>query len=123
MPRPRERSRERSADSGELLTGDHVSNVFPKATNNLGLEDWVLERHVAYDIGTRSLLNHLSEYLDAPAVLAGYSRLLVDLNRSLEDPSAIPKFVDSIVIPGNLSLIGSRRRCGYTLSTPLTGKR
>ena len=64
----------------------------------------MLERHVAYDIGTRKLLNHLSEHLDAPAVLAGYSRLLVDLNRSLEDPTAIPELVDSIAIPGNIGL-------------------
>ncbi len=87
-----------------LLTGDHVSNAFPRVMNNLGLEDWVLERHVACDIGTRNLLNHLSQRLDAPAVLAGYSRLLVDLNRSLEDPSVMPEVSDFIPIPGNQNL-------------------
>ena len=87
-----------------LLTGDHVSNAFPRSMNNLGLEDWVLGRHVAYDIGTHKLLNRLSQLLDAPAVLAGYSRLLVDLNRSLEDPSVMPEVSDFIPIPGNQNL-------------------
>ena len=30
-------------------------------------------------------------FLDAPVVMAGYSRLVVDLNRSLEDASAFPE--------------------------------
>jgi predicted N-formylglutamate amidohydrolase len=102
-----------------LLTGDHVSNLFPKAMNNLGLEDWVLERHVAYDIGTRRLLEHLSQQLGAPAVLAGYSRLLVDLNRSLEDPSAIPETSDFIPIPGNRGLNRERKaRRVHSFYTP-----
>jgi predicted N-formylglutamate amidohydrolase len=81
-----------------LLVGDHVSNRIPDALRNLGLDDRVLERHVAYDIGTRKLITHLSQHLDAPAVLAGYSRLVVDLNRSLEDASVIPEVSDNIPI-------------------------
>lgn len=84
-----------------VLTGDHVSNVLPQALGDLGLDSRVLEQHVAYDIGTRKLISHLSEHLDAPAVLAGYSRLVIDLNRSLEDPTVIPEVSDSIAIPGN----------------------
>ncbi|MCP3868375.1 MAG: hypothetical protein GY703_09825 [Gammaproteobacteria bacterium] len=34
----------------------------------------------------------------------GYSRLLVDLNRSLEDPSAIPEVSDNVPVPGNQGL-------------------
>jgi len=87
-----------------LLTGDHVSNLIPRALNSLGLDREVLEQHVAYDIGTRKLLTHLAEHLDAPAIIAGYSRLVVDLNRSLEDPSAFPEVSDGIPIPGNRDL-------------------
>lgn len=87
-----------------LLTGDHVSNAIPKGMHKLGLDDWVLHQHVAYDIGTRKLITHLSQHLEAPAVLAGYSRLIVDLNRSLDDPSAIPAQSDAIPIPGNHKL-------------------
>ena len=87
-----------------LLTGDHVSNLIPRSLNSLGLEPAVLEQHVAYDIGTRKLISHLVEHLDAPAVIAGYSRLVVDLNRSLEDPTAFPEVSDGITIPGNQRL-------------------
>jgi predicted N-formylglutamate amidohydrolase len=101
-----------------LLVGDHVSNRIPSALNQLGLDDSVLERHVACDIGAGKLLAHLSAHLDAPAVLAGYSRLVVDLNRGLEDPSVIPEVSDNIAIPGNqgLSREGRARRihCFYT---------
>jgi len=84
-----------------LLVGDHVSNTVPSSLDRLGLADWVFERHVAYDIGTRKLITHLAMHLDAPAVLAGYSRLVVDLNRSLSDPSVMPSISDGIPIPGN----------------------
>jgi predicted N-formylglutamate amidohydrolase len=87
-----------------LLTGDHASPVIPRALHNLGLDAWALHQHVAYDIGTRKLITHLSQHLDAPAVLAGYSRLIVDLNRSLDDSSAFPQDSDGILIPGNAGL-------------------
>lgn len=92
-----------------LLTGDHVSRAIPRALHNLGLDDWVLHQHVAYDIGTRKLITHLSQHLDAPAVLAGYSRLIVDLNRSLDDPTAFPPDSDGILIPGNAGLSDADR--------------
>jgi len=92
-----------------LLVGDHVSNVIPRALENLGLKDAMLEQHIAYDIGTRKLINHLSQHLDAPAVLAGYSRLVVDLNRSLEDNSVMPEISDNTVIPGNQNMSGEHR--------------
>ena len=100
-----------------LFTGDHASNAIPKAMNRLGLDDWVLSQHVAWDIGTKNLILGLSEKLDAPAVMAGYSRLLIDCNRSTEDPTAIPEISDYIPIPGNAHLteeaIQLRVQCFY----------
>jgi predicted N-formylglutamate amidohydrolase len=92
-----------------LLVGDHVSNAIPEALNQLGLDAEILDQHVAYDIGTHKLISHLSQHLDAPAVLAGYSRLIVDLNRSLEDPSAFPEISDNVPIPGNQVLTVGRK--------------
>ncbi|MDX1696760.1 MAG: N-formylglutamate amidohydrolase [Thiohalobacterales bacterium] len=92
-----------------LLVGDHVSNRIPRSLDGLGLDDAVLGQHVASDIGTRKLITHLSQHLDAPAVLAGYSRLVVDLNRSLEDPTSIPEVSDGIPIPGNRGLTREER--------------
>lgn len=92
-----------------MLVGDHASNTIPKALGNLGLDDAALEQHIAYDIGSRKLIHHLSEHLDAPAILAGYSRLVVDLNRSLEDPSLMPEVSDNTVIEGNKNLSQEHR--------------
>lgn len=101
-----------------LLVGDHVSNRIPRSLRQLGVEDRVLQKHVAYDIGTRPLLTHLVDHLNAMAVIAGYSRLVVDLNRSLEDPTLIPEVSDTIPIPGNRNLSREDRarrvHCFYT---------
>lgn len=87
-----------------LLVADHASPYFPAAMNQLGLADWVLERHVACDIGSDMLTRHLADLLDAPAVLAGFSRLIVDPNRRLDDPAAFIQVSDGIAIPGNQDL-------------------
>jgi len=87
-----------------LLAADHASPFFPAAMNQLGLANWVLERHVAWDIGSDQLTRFLADELDAPAVLAGFSRLIVDPNRNPDDPTAFVKVSDGIAIPGNLDL-------------------
>ena len=87
-----------------LLVADHASPFFPAAMNQLGLADWVLERHVACDLGSAMLARFLADELDAQAVLAGFSRLIVDPNRKLSDPTAFPEISDGIAIPGNLGL-------------------
>ncbi len=92
-----------------LLVCDHASNVVPASLNSLGLEPDALEQHIGYDIGAGKLVHHLSEHLDAPAVLAGYSRLVVDLNRSLEDPSVMPEVSDGTPIPGNQNMSAAHR--------------
>jgi len=101
-----------------LLVGDHVSNAIPNKLDKLGLDDTLLEQHIAYDIGTKKLIHHLSQHLDAPAVLAGYSRLVVDLNRSLEDDSVMPEVSDNTMITGNQNMTDMHRsqrvHCFYT---------
>lgn len=87
-----------------LLVCDHASNAFPAAMHQLGLADWVLEKHVALDIGAAMITRQLADRLDAPAVLSGYSRLIVDLNRQLHDVSAFIQVSDGIAVPGNLDL-------------------
>jgi predicted N-formylglutamate amidohydrolase len=92
------------AKSPVLLVADHASPFFPAAMNQLGLADWVLDSHVAWDIGSDKLAQFLADQLDAQAILAGFSRLIVDPNRKLEDPSAFVEISDGIAIPGNIGL-------------------
>jgi predicted N-formylglutamate amidohydrolase len=87
-----------------LIVADHASPHFPAAMHRLGLADWVLQRHVAWDIGSADLTRFLADRLDAPAVLTAYSRLIVDANRQLDDPTAFIEVSDGIVIPGNQNL-------------------
>lgn len=87
-----------------LLVCDHASNRIPRALGNLGLAPAELERHIAWDIGAAALTRALARRLDAPAMLAGYSRLVVDLNRPAEAPAAIPEASDGTAVPANRAL-------------------
>jgi predicted N-formylglutamate amidohydrolase len=70
----------------------------------------VLEEHVAWDIGVDELVRCLADELDAPAVLAGFSRLIIDPNRRPDDPNAIPAVSDGIAVPGNQDLDAAARQ-------------
>ncbi len=83
---------------------DHASNRVPAALANLGLSAEELERHIAWDIGSAEMTRRLSQHFDAPAVLASYSRLVIDCNRRLEDPQSILAESDGTVVPGNCNL-------------------
>lgn len=87
-----------------LLVCDHASRAIPRSLASLGLDDVSLRRHIAWDIGAAELTRRLAARLDAPAVLAGYSRLVIDLNRQPGDPQSILSASDSVVVPGNLGL-------------------
>lgn len=87
-----------------LLVCDHASNRIPCALSRLGLQPEALRLHIAYDIGAADLTRRLVARLDAPAVFAGYSRLVIDCNRQPGDPQSILAASDGIVIPGNRNL-------------------
>ncbi len=87
-----------------LLLADHAGAAIPGSLDRLGLGEVPLERHIAYDIGSRGVTERLSELLDAPALIHGYSRLLIDPNRELDDPTSICVISDGVVVPGNRDL-------------------
>lgn len=87
-----------------LLICDHASRAVPQALDGLGLAEADLAKHVGWDIGAAALTLELSRRWDAPAVLSGYSRLVVDCNRTLGEPSSMPAVSDGIVVPANRGL-------------------
>lgn len=87
-----------------LLTCDHASRAVPIALGSLGLDDTVLARHIGWDIGAAPVTRALASMLGAPALLAGYSRLVIDCNREPSNASSIPLVSDGVVIPGNHGL-------------------
>lgn len=87
-----------------LVVCDHASPRIPRALRALGLSEHERTRHIAWDIGASALACALAERLGLPAVLAGYSRLVIDCNRPLEDPTSIVAVSDGVAIPGNAGL-------------------
>ncbi len=90
----------RGAASAVLMC-DHASNAVPAGLASLGLPGGELERHIAWDIGAAKVTRHLARLLDAPAVLSGFSRLVIDCNRYLWDVQSVPESSDGTGIPGN----------------------
>ncbi len=84
-----------------VLLCDHASNRLPQDYGGLGLPASEFERHIAYDIGAAALTRGLAQRLDATAVLSCFSRLLIDPNRGMDDPTLIMRLSDGAVVPGN----------------------
>ena len=92
------------SSSPVLFLCDHACRAVPKALGDLGLTEEEMCRHIAYDIGAAPLTKLLAARFGATAVLSGYSRLIVDPNRNLDDPTAIPVVSDDVLIPANRAL-------------------
>src|SRR5690349_18545366 len=73
-----------------LLVCDHASRAVPKALGDLGLPPTAFDRHIAWDIGAAEVARHLAASFDAPLVMSGYSRLVLDPNRATDNPTSIP---------------------------------
>jgi len=87
-----------------LLLCDHATRFIPRALESLGLDEAALTRHIAWDIGIAEVTRQLARRLDAPAVLSHFSRLIVDPNRPLDNPTLMPEISDGTVVPGNRAL-------------------
>lgn len=92
-----------------LLICDHASAAIPAALGDLGLDAGQRRRHIAWDIGIAEVTRHVARRLDAPAVLSGYSRLVIDCNRHLDDPTSIAQESDEVPVPGNRRLDAAAR--------------
>lgn len=97
------------ADAGLILICDHAENTLPEEYGSLGLPESELRRHIAYDIGAKSVVERLSAVLDVPAVLSRFSRLLIDPNRGMDDPTLIMRLSDGAIVPGNRTLSAEER--------------
>lgn len=97
------------ADCGVVILCDHASNELPVGYGTLGLPATELERHIAYDIGAAGVVLALTAKLGAPAVLTRFSRLLIDPNRGVDDPTLIMRISDGAIVPGNRAVGGAER--------------
>jgi predicted N-formylglutamate amidohydrolase len=86
-----------------LITCDHACNTVPDFVKggDLGVAAEDMARHIAYDVGAAGVARALARLLDAPAILANFSRLVIDPNRGEDDPTLLMKLYDGTIIPGN----------------------
>ena len=83
-----------------LILCDHASNAVPDGVD-LGIESALLGKHIAIDIGAAGVSEAMAAHLDAPAILATVSRLVIDFNREPDSAGLIPHISDGHAIHGN----------------------
>lgn len=94
---------------------DHATNAVPQKYNDLGLSKADLSRHIGWDIGAATLVRQFCKTFGAAGLLAGFSRLLIDPNRDVNDPALIPEISDGTIIPGNQNISDADR--GFRIKT------
>ena len=87
-----------------FVFGDHASKFIPKPFKNLGLSGADLSRHIAWDIGTDTLVRALCAHFGCAGQVAKISRLVIDMNRDPKANGLIPQESDGTAIAGNQNL-------------------
>lgn len=86
------------------LVCEHAGSAIPSSLGDLGLRREDRFSHAVWDIGAGALATQLSERLDAPLVIARFSRLVYDLNRAPDAPDALTTRTETVDVPGNEGL-------------------
>jgi predicted N-formylglutamate amidohydrolase len=90
--------------SSAVLVCDHASNRVPQGLGTLGLEAVHLADHIGWDPGAADVARRLSACLNAPLVLSGYSRLVIDCNRPPGHAESIAEHSAGVPVPRNRAL-------------------
>jgi predicted N-formylglutamate amidohydrolase len=87
-----------------VLTCEHANRRLPYPTpTDRRLRD-LLRSHWGWDIGAWALTRELAPRLGSPAIGGRWSRLLIDLNRLVSEPSLIRREAGGLVLPWNRNL-------------------
>jgi predicted N-formylglutamate amidohydrolase len=73
-------------DAPVVLSCEHASPRLPEPYGWPEQDRWLVGTHWSYDLGARALTLELARELSASAVLARFTRLLIDANRALSQP-------------------------------------
>ena len=80
-----------------VISCEHASNRLPaKYRAQVDIPDFVLNSHRAYDRGAVAIARILARKTGAALHVGKYSRLLIDLNRSLHHPGSFSYFSKSL---------------------------
>ena len=94
----------KSIKNNYIVICDHASNYIPDEYDNLNLDDDTLKTHIAYDIGAKEVASNIANHLQCPLIMSDFSRLLIDANRGIDDPTLIMKISDGRIIQGNKNI-------------------
>jgi predicted N-formylglutamate amidohydrolase len=84
-----------------VVTCEHASNALPPG---LELDEGLRSLHIAWDPGALPIAETIAERFKAPLIAGEYSRLLVDLNRTVGNRMLIRRVSDGHRIPFNYGL-------------------
>lgn len=93
-----------------FLTCEHASERLPSGYALCDSDRRLAGTHWAYDLGARELLLELAAALGASAVLARFSRLLIDANRDEQHPELFRQHAEGLPIQLNQQMSVSERQ-------------
>lgn len=102
------------ADAALLLTCEHASNALPPPWQWPEEDQWLVDTHWAIDLGIAEVTRALARELGAPAVLARFSRLLIDVNRAVEAETCIRTHAEGKHVQLNFDLTEAERHARIT---------
>ena len=79
-----------------IISCEHASHKVPAEYSHLFQQADVLKTHQGWDIGAINVARAMSHHQNTSVYLAEYSRLLIDLNRSLSHPSLFSHYTESL---------------------------
>ncbi len=79
-----------------IITCEHASHSVPAEYLYLFQQPEVLKTHRGWDIGASNVAQTISKQLAVSLYLGEYSRLLIDLNRSLTHPKLFSRYTKSL---------------------------
>jgi len=87
-----------------LIVVDHAGIETPTRFGALDLPAHWRQSHHFCDLGIEPLARAIAQRLDIPIIMGTVSRLVIDLNRWIDDPRSIPEHAEGLPIPGNTAL-------------------
>lgn len=89
-----------------VITCEHAGNTVPPAFQNLfaGAKE-ALSTHRGWDVGALSIAQYLAQDLQTPLFFESTSRLLIEMNRSLDNPALFSEYTKALDKAAQLQLI------------------
>ncbi|MEL6215124.1 MAG: N-formylglutamate amidohydrolase, partial [Pseudomonadota bacterium] len=97
-----------TSEQATLLVCEHAGVGIPSHLSGLYPEP-LMRTHYGSDLGSRALTVALAERLATPAVCARYSRIVIDCNRRLDDPTLFLPTADGVSVTANHGITAADR--------------